>query len=159
MDVRFINPFLSATANAFSTMLGIPVHRDPPQVDRSFRALADVSGIIGITGQVRGAVVLSFPGGLARRVTEGLIGEPVGEDDPAIGDTVGELANIVAGGVKKEYADMGLDFQISTPTIAAGRNHQIVHKSEHPVIIIPFEADGDTFWVQVSLVLDSAEAA
>lgn len=156
MDVRFINPFIAATTNAFATMLGVTVRRERPQVDRSFRALADVSGIIGITGRVRGAVVLSFPAALARKVTERLIGEPVAPDDPAVGDTVGELANIVAGGVKKDYADLGVEFQISTPTVATGPRHKIVHKSDHPVLVIPFEVEGDTFWVQVSLVFEEA---
>ena len=47
MDVRFINPFITATVNALKTTANLEVTRGSPFVKGSFQALADISGIIG----------------------------------------------------------------------------------------------------------------
>ena len=78
------------------TMAGLEVTRGAPFVKGSFQGLADVSGIIGLAGEAKGAVVLSFPFGLARRIYGAMTGETVKEGDPAIADVVGEIANMVA---------------------------------------------------------------
>jgi len=151
VDVRFINPFISATVEALRTMAGFEVVRGRPDLERQFVARADVSGLIGITGDVKGAVALSFPLALARRLCEALVGETVLDDDPGIPDAVGELANIVTGGVKREYAKMGISFQLSVPTLAVGPRHQILYQSDQPVLVIPFHAMGTPFWLQAAL--------
>ncbi|GAB4247318.1 chemotaxis protein CheX [Deferrisoma sp.] len=151
MDVRFVNPFLSATVSALDTMAGLEVVRGQPKIENRFLALADVSGLIGITGDVTGAVALSFPRALARRICEALLGESVADDDPGIADAVGELANIVTGGVKRAYDKLGVRFQLSTPTVAVGERHKILYPSDRPVLVIPFRTLGTPFWVQATL--------
>ncbi|RMG85978.1 MAG: chemotaxis protein CheX [Candidatus Dadabacteria bacterium] len=151
MEARFINPFLSATVEALKTMANLEVVRGSPSIETSFQALADVSGLIGITGDVQGAVALSFPFALARRICEALVGESVADGDPAIGDAAGELANIVTGGVKRAYDKLGVRFQLSTPTVAVGERHKILYPSDRPVLVIPFRTLGTPFWVQATL--------
>lgn len=151
MDVRFVNPFISSTVDALKIMAGLEVTRGTPFVKGSFQALADVSGIIGLAGQATGAVVLSFPFGLAGEIYTAMTGETVKPGDPAIIDLVGELANMVAGGTKATLADMGMDFRISVPSVVVGPKHTIANRSDAPCLIIPFQLRGQDFWVQVSL--------
>ena len=116
MDVRVINPFIDAVCGGVETMTGLEVERGKPFVKGDFQAFADITGIIGLAGQVRGAVTLSFPSGLAKRLFETMIGETVEPGNPGIADAVGELANITAGGAKQKLDGMGYDFTISTPS-------------------------------------------
>jgi chemotaxis protein CheX len=154
MDVRFINPFIAATQNALKTMAGLEVTRGSPFVKGSFQALADISGIIGLAGQAKGAVVVSFPFSLGKKVFEAMTGESVEIDDPGITDAVGEMANMIAGGAKGSLTEMGMDFRISVPSVVVGKEHSISHKSDAPCLVIPFQYGSETFWLQVSMKLN-----
>ncbi|MBI5015773.1 MAG: chemotaxis protein CheX [Deltaproteobacteria bacterium] len=153
MDVRFINPFITATTNALQTMAGLEVTRGSPFVKGGFQALADVSGIIGLAGEAKGAVVVSFPFSLAKRIYEAMTGEAVAHGHPGIADAVGEIANMVAGGAKGALTEQGMNFRISVPSVVMGKEHTISHKSDAPCLIIPFQLGTDTFWLQVSIKL------
>lgn len=154
MDVRFINPFITATVNALKTMANIEVVRGIPFVKGSFQALADISGIIGLAGEAKGAIVVSFPFGLGKKIYEAMINDTVAADDPGIVDAVGEIANMVAGGAKGALTDMGMNFRISVPSVVMGKEHSISHKSDAPCLIIPFQLGSETFWLQVSMKLN-----
>jgi chemotaxis protein CheX len=157
MDVRFINPFVTSTANALKTMANVEVARGTPFVKGSFQALADVSGIIGLAGDAKGAVVVSFPFGLARKIYEAMTGDSVKDGDPGIADVVGEIANMVAGGAKGFLAELGANFRISVPSVVTGKQHSISHKNDAPCLVIPFQLGSETFWLQVSMKLGSGE--
>ncbi|NTU59524.1 MAG: chemotaxis protein CheX [Deltaproteobacteria bacterium] len=151
MDVRFVNPFITATQHALRTMANLEAERGTPFLKGSFQASADVSGVIGLAGQAKGAVALSFPWSLARSFYEKITGEELSEGDPAICDAVGELANVVVGGAKAGVSELGLHFQISVPTVISGKNHVIANRSDTACLIIPFHVEGETFWLQVAI--------
>jgi chemotaxis protein CheX len=151
MDVQVINPFIVATVNALETMAGLKSTRGTPFVKGEFQAFADVSGIIGLAGDVKGAVVLSFPSVLAKKIFEAMTGESVPEGDPAIADVVGELANMVAGGAKGSLAEQGMGYRISVPTVVTGKEHFVSYKTDGPCLIVPFQIGTETFWVQISI--------
>ena len=58
MDVRYINPFLSAIRNVFEKMLGLPFQLGKPQLKQDSFPLYDVSAFIGLSGTASGCVVL-----------------------------------------------------------------------------------------------------
>jgi chemotaxis protein CheX len=152
MDAQLINPFISATTNALEMMAGITAVRGAPFVKGGFHAFADISGIIGLAGEVKGAVVLSFSQGLAIRIFEAMTGEALGADDPAaMADVVGELANMVAGGAKGALAEQGMTYRISVPTVVTGKEHFVSYKTDGPCLVVPFTVDEETFWVQISM--------
>lgn len=151
MDVQLVNPFIQATLNALEMMAGIKATRGTPFVKGEFNAFADISGIIGLAGEIKGAVVLSFPSSLARRIFEAMTGESVPEGDPAVADVVGELANMVAGGAKGALSDKGMGYRISVPTVVTGKDHFVSYKSDGPCLVVPFQIGSETFWVQISM--------
>ena len=59
MDVRHINAFLEATKTVFDTMLKIPV-TFAKLVLNSAPQTHDVSGVIGLSGDVVGSVVIAL---------------------------------------------------------------------------------------------------
>lgn len=151
MDAQLINPFISATTNALEMMAGIKAVREAPFVKGSFHAFADISGIIGLAGEVQGAVVLSFSQGLAGRIFEAMTGEQLPNDASEMADVVGELANMVAGGAKGSLAEQGMSYRISVPTVVTGKEHFVSYKTDGPCLVVPFKVDDETFWVQISM--------
>ena len=60
MDASYITPFVKSIQNVFSTMLQLPVTVNTPQIKQDSTPTHDVSGIIGMSGDVIGTVILSF---------------------------------------------------------------------------------------------------
>jgi chemotaxis protein CheX len=98
----------------------------------------DISGIIGLSGDVSGAVVISFKENTACQVTRILTGKEHDDLDKLVCDTTGEIINIIAGNVKKYYENE-LRIKISLPSIVKGKAHCIVWPSDKArIICIPF---------------------
>ena len=152
MEAKFINPFISAVVNALETMAGLSPVRGNPFLKEKFEALADMSGIIGFAGDMRGAVILCFPQSLATLIYKSLTGEdPPPDDIHPVADAVGELANMVAGGAKGPLSEMGLNIQISIPSVISGKNHMVMNSGDGPCLVVPFDLEGQTFFVQIRM--------
>ena len=98
----------------------------------------DISGIIGLSGEASGAVAISLKEKTAFQVTKQLTGQDYDHIDADVTDAVGEIINIIAGNVKKNFEEE-LRIKISLPSIIKGKAHSIVWPSEKTrIICIPF---------------------
>ena len=153
MNVEVFNPFITATLDVLQTMAGLDPSRGTPRLKGRDDVSYDVSGVIGLTGQVQGFVTLSFRESAALHVVSSFLGEPVTSVDEQVKDAVGELTNIVAGGAKRALADSGYELTISIPSVVVGTNHSISRPKEIPSFEIPFETDAGPFSVELCLKL------
>ena len=103
----------------------------------------DISGIIELSGEVRGIVAISMNESVAYKLTEGLSGNKHSSIDDVVVDAIGEIINIIMGNVKKEFEN---DFKvnISTPLIVKGKSQAIAWPaSKSRIICIPFTIFSD----------------
>ena len=137
---KYIQPFIQVSETVFRNFCKtevIPgrvffVAKD--EYDNSW----DISGIIGLSGEVSGAVVISMKDVSAYKVTKILTDKDHSSFDSDVTDAVGEIINIIAGNVKKNFEEE-LRIKISLPTIVKGKSHSIVWPSEKTrIICIPF---------------------
>jgi chemotaxis protein CheX len=149
MDVKCINPFMGAIKNVFKTMLNIDVQFGKPQVQNQEGVTHDVSGIIGLSGDVEGAVVVSFPRLSAMKIASAFAGVTLTENDADFPDAIGELANMIAGNAKKDLD--GLHVLISVPSVVVGSGHQVMNTRILPRLIIPCTCPMGSFVVEVGM--------
>jgi len=103
----------------------------------------DISGIIGLSGEASGAVAISLKDITVFRITKILTGNDYKSIDSDVTDAVGEIINIIAGNVKRNFEEE-LKIKISLPTIVKGKSHSIVWPSEKTrIICIPFTIFSD----------------
>jgi chemotaxis protein CheX len=148
MKVEYINPFLLAVQNVFNTMIDLPYTIGKPTIKKSDLTEYDVSGIIGISGEVIGCVVVSFPTLIALKVGSCLLGEELKEVDSDCTDAIGEVANMIAGDAKKRFPKTNTT--ISVPSVVIG-SHKVAYPSGIPIISIPCETDAAQFAIEVAL--------
>ncbi len=149
MDVKYINPFIMSIKHVFATMVHTEVNVQKPQLKPQGAASADVSGIIGFSGDAAGCVVLSFPTEVACKVASTFAGTHLGPSDRDFPDAIGELTNMVAGCAKKEFE--GINVSISLPSVVIGSNH-VVAQSRGPLrVIIPCETKLGPLFVEVAM--------
>jgi len=151
MNIRYILPFIEAVQGAFQQLFGMTAQALTPYLVRKEEILDwDISGIMGISGEAKGLVVLSFPARLAQEITGQLTGQAKEALDDDVTDTVGELVNIITGNAKKGLEEFRL--QISLPSIVQGNSHQVTWPSGPvPIITVPFSTPQGHFSLSVAL--------
>ena len=148
MDVNYINPFLKAIDNIFETMIDVPFTLGQPSLKKNDIPSHEISGIIGITGEVIGCVVVSFPESVALQLASKLLQEKLTKVDEDCTDAIGEIANMVAGDAKKGFPKGNTS--ISVPTVIIGQ-HRIAFPKGVPIISIPCGTEAGSFSIEVAL--------
>jgi chemotaxis protein CheX len=151
MDVKFINAFIEGTVSVMKTMAFVEPKVGAAYLKKDFVAHGDISGIIGMTGAVRGSLALSFTEPCILKIVSNMLGEEITQMNGDIKDAVGEITNMVSGVTRKNLEAAGLIVSAAIPTVVSGKNHSILHVLGGPSIIIPFTIDAGSFVVDVCL--------
>jgi chemotaxis protein CheX len=150
---KYIQPFIDVCKNVFKEFIGSDLTVDRPHfMDANMAMDWDISAIIGLTGEARGAVVMSMKKKLAIKLTDLLTGTRHDDLDDEVVDAVGEIVNIIAGNVKKNLEE-AFKLIISLPTIVQGREHVIKWPhGQARIICIPFTIfEDDVFHLSVAI--------
>lgn len=148
INSKLIVPFVNSVRSVFSTMVGVQTTVQRPRLKAHPAPSYDVSSIIGFSGAVAGSVVVSFQKSAAEKLVAAFAGQPVGVDSPDFADAVGELANMIAGGAKK---DLGGAASISVPSVILGTGHTVARLSDVPCVVIPCTTPVGDFAVEVNI--------
>jgi chemotaxis protein CheX len=147
-----VMPFVRSAQTTFKNMLrsNLSVGKlfiQEPGVERT----AMISGVIGLSGGVKGAIILAFEMDSIFPVLSAFVGDQVTKFDSDACDALGELCNIIAGYAKKDLPD--LKITISLPTVVSGKNHIVHLPSGVPIMCIPVKTDLGDFFMEVCMKL------
>ena len=149
MDVKFINPFINATLHVLETMASITAKAGKPYLKKDKVAKGDVSGIIGLTGDVKGTISVSFSEDSILFIVSSMLREEMTELNEEIKDAAGEITNMISGQARQELDGMGRSLKAAIPSVVMGKNHTITHMTAHHVVAIPFSTDHGGFTIEV----------
>lgn len=150
MKAEYINPFVSAAVDVFSTMLQCELTRGKLTIGNGSQPTMDISGVIGLSGRATGTVVLSLDRAVALSATEILLSQKCDTIDGDVIDAVGELTNMVAGRAKAGLEH--LKMSLALPTVITGKNHVISFGSATQTLAIPFTCAWGGIVLEVGLV-------
>jgi chemotaxis protein CheX len=152
MKAAYVNPFVDAVIRLFQTMMTLTVTIGKPALNTTARPHHDVCGVIDVSGDVHGRVVVSMPEPLATRLASEMLGDPIAQLDADCIDAVGEIANMIAGNAKTDFP--GGSSAISVPQVVIGREN-VPYPDATPIISIPCETDKGPLQIDVALKKDS----
>lgn len=155
MDASMITPFVSSIQNVFSTMFQLPVEVGEPRIKQDRTATHDVSGIIGVSGEMVGTIVLSMPQDAALSIVTLFTGMEMEVDSPDFADAIGELVNMISGNAKAEFQRRNVS--ITCPSVVIGANHTIANQSGIACVLIPCTTDCGEVVLEVALREAEAE--
>lgn len=150
MDVRYINPFIEATMHVLDTLAHVQAQPGKPFIKKDKIARGDVTGVIGLTGKMRGTVSVSFTEPCILAIVSGMFGEEMKEMNEEIRDAAGEISNMISGQARRKLEEDGLSLSAAIPTIVMGKNHSLSHITTYPVIAVPFKTAKGEFTIEVS---------
>jgi chemotaxis protein CheX len=113
-----------------------------------------VTAVIGIGGEgIEGSLYFHLPEALALRVGQLLLEEALGRAvvDREVNDAVGELCNMIAGGLKAALLSHGVDTALSPPSVIRGKNFSIAPQENAKVRHFLFECEGHVMDLEVHL--------
>ncbi|RME40610.1 MAG: chemotaxis protein CheX [Deltaproteobacteria bacterium] len=114
-----------ALADIFSEMIPLPlgaagdVEKRPEQFEDGFSAL------VGFVGDRRGLFGIHCNRELGQQCYQAMLGMDDDGTDEDIRDLVGEVANMLAGGVKAFLLDTGMSIEIAVPQVFSGGRYQV----------------------------------
>ena len=140
-----------AIQSVFQTMLSLPL--TPVEGSPPVRFPEHVSGSVGFGGEkVIGAVYIHWSADFAKQVAAGMLGFTVEEvGDAEVNDVVGEMCNMVAGGLKSTLCDAGAVCAVSTPAIIRGASFAIETVPEVRQERLVFDSQGNRIVVEVHI--------
>lgn len=122
MNAEHLNTFFRSINNVMGMMAGVTLGINGVTGVKSPLTSRGLAVTIGVTGMLRGNVLVNMSKGTFLSVAGRMIGSKVTESDELTKSAIGELFNMVLGGVASEYAGMGILVNITPPSIAEGES-------------------------------------
>jgi len=135
---RLIHPFVECTKNVFSMMLNWETELIGVFSNEKFMSKYDCSGLIGVSGALRGTIVVSLDQDVAFAAAEAFLGTKPLTIDEEVVDMVGELTNMIAGAGKDRIGIPGI--LLGLPTVIAGKGHSVWFDHGAHVEILQFSS-------------------
>ena len=120
VNVDYINPFLMAATHVLRDMCFIETKIGKPSVKEIQFASDTYSIMIGVTGEMKGQVLLGFPFEVACDVTSKMIMSPVTEMNELTNSALCELGNMILGNAATFFSTKGIAIDITPPMLCQG---------------------------------------
>ena len=126
MDAKFVNPFIDAFTTVMPQMGFQEPKRTKMSVKEKIAESLGVSVIVGFTKQIRGNVVYNMSEDTAKYIASTMMmGMPVENFDEMAQSAISEMSNMLTANAATNLTAMGLEVDISTPSLSVGEKFQI----------------------------------
>ena len=152
MNVEYINPFIEASQSVLMMMTG-----SKPELGQVYLRSApfqsdNVAVIVGLTGKIRGQVVISLTLETALNVASAMMGGmKVIELDDISKSAISELGNMIMGNTATILASRGVGIEITPPSLLIGEKIVIAPAHMKTICVPLLLFNNDKIEVHVSL--------
>lgn len=150
MDVTLVNPFVEGALHILDTTAFVKVKPAPPFLKKDSRPQGDISGILEISGDLKGSAAISFSEKCILGIVSAMFGEDMTEINEEITDAVGEISNMIAGHVTTKIAEMDKRVKVKFVKVCAGADENIEHiKDGGQILVLPFRTTKGKMVIEV----------
>lgn len=122
MDVRFMNPFISAASEILEKEVQVRAVKGSISLQKSAYTTEEITILIGLTGQVEGMVAYGISEDTAKAFVSQMMGQDWNVLDDLAQSAIGELGNMITGLAGTELSNGGYETKISPPMLILGRD-------------------------------------
>ena len=153
LNAEIINPFLSSGMQMLKDVAQIETKLGKPVVKQAKFDKNTIVIMIGITGEMKGQVMLAFPLPIACKVAGNMCMMEITEMNDLSMSAICELGNMIMGNAATIFSTKGIGIDITPPTICVG--DMVFTTSITQNISIPLTlADNTTIEVNVAVKED-----
>lgn len=147
-----------ALVEMLQAMLGIDdATVSEPRIVREPCEDTALSAFIGIAGAWAGGVAVHGPAPLARTLAAKMlmVDDPASLAEDEVRDAMGEVCNMVAGGLKTRCQGIGMSFDITVPLVVlAGEPTHLHYRMVSALCLVDAKLGGETLELRVSMAPD-----
>ena len=137
MDVKLVNPFIDAFTTVLPQMgFATPTRTGMSVKEKSATSLG-VAVIVGFTKEIRGSVVYNMSEETAKYIASTMMmGMPVESFDEMAQSAISEMSNMLTANAATNLTALGLEVDISTPSLTVGADFHIKISNEQYLTIM-----------------------
>lgn len=150
----FAKKIIDSTEEIFTTMVFMPITAGEPLTEGQEVLDCHVSAMIGLSGDMTSMLSIHCPGNVGIGITDEMLGMEVEEVNADVKDTLGEIANMLAGGLKESLAAEEISLELSIPTTVSGKSYTVTSPTKSNRVIVPFDLEPGRFFVEIKYSLN-----
>ena len=158
MNEALADAIVESVHDIFLAFLSIEVFPGPsiekPAFDPYEPPRTEVTALVGFSGFIRGGIHLSCPLHVALILAGTLAETPFDSMGEEASDAVGELANMIAGGLQTRFDDYG-DICLTPPAVICGTHFGMRYDKNLASIKQYFKVDSGPFFVECFYIQDN----
>lgn len=144
---------IDATMDVFNAMVFIEVAPEVSGNDEDLAVDANLISCIGLAGDLKGLVALHCPAAVAMDITGAMLDMDIGELGEDCKDAIGEIANMVAGGLKTAVNASGRNIELAIPVTVVGSSFRTSGLAGAARVFVPFATPSGRFGVELKYVV------
>ena len=152
-SVDFANKIINSTEEIFSSMIFMTISATEPLTKGAEIIDCHVSAMIGLSGDISCMLAIHCPATVGMAITSEMLGMEVEEVTDDVKDTLGEIANMIAGGLKEAFSAENIHLELSIPTTVTGKSFSISSPTRSDRVIVPFDLEQGRFFVEIKYSL------
>ena len=151
ISADLINPFLMAATSIMKDICQTDMSIGKPYVKKTEFEDETVAIMIGITGEMKGQVLMAFSYANALNVASRMMmGMPVTELDDMATSAISELGNMIMGNAATIFSTKGIVIDITPPTVCQGS--MTIRQTYAQNICVPIQA-GDGLSLELDIAI------
>jgi chemotaxis protein CheX len=151
MDKQFAKPFVIGATNVIEVMAGIKVKSGEVELGNPGANFGAITGLLGMSSaDFVGNMLIRFDEGSILQIVSAMLREDFTSINHDIIDAVGEITNMVVGGAKKEFEQLGQRFDMASPAVINGSEVYMSQACRGSALIIPFEVSKGRFVIEAA---------
>lgn len=144
---------IEATQEVFASMIFIDISPEAESDEPVSSFAPNISSLIGLAGDMKGILGIHCPADVAMAITSSMLGMEVEELGEDAKDAIGEIANMVAGGLKVALAANDKKIELAIPTTVIGQSLRTSGLAGASRLMLPFRCDKGRFGLELRYVM------
>ncbi len=151
--MEFAQKISATTEEIFATMIFLDLAVAEPLTQGKEDLGCHISAMIGLSGDFNALLGIHCPAEVGLAIGGAMLGMDLDEIDDDTKDALGEITNMLAGGLKEAFAAEGTNLLLAIPTTISGSSYKISAPSGSNRIIIPFDLEVGRFYIDLKYSL------
>ncbi|MGI6532549.1 MAG: chemotaxis protein CheX [Bacillota bacterium] len=155
MKTEFVTPFMVAATDILKTEVQAEITRGELTVRKVATTAQEVTIMVGVTGDVAGAVFYGMANKTACQIVSVMLGQRLPVFDEIVESGIAELGNVITGRASMGLEEAGYSCRLTPPTIISGQG-VIISTLEINQLVIPIKTQyGD---IEIGVALREAQS-
>ena len=148
--MEFTKKIIASTEEIFNTMIFLNISSAGALPEGKQILGCHLSSMIGLSGDISAMLSIHCPGAISLDIAGAMLGMEIEVIDADVKDALGEIANMVAGGVKEQFASENINLELAIPATISGKSYNVPSPTRGNRVIIPFNLEQGQFFVEIT---------